>query len=116
MRRILHIFVVTVVALLSVGEAYHYHPEGGARWHFAAVPFAPSPTDASGADGNTPIGSPTACPLHFWASVFSTLAILLALLLLPPAPATRLHRSTLLSPPSRSWLAPVIRGPPLVLA
>ena len=115
-RRILHIILIAVVAFLSVGEAYHFHPDGGSRWHFAAFPFAPSSTDASGSDGNTPIGSPNACPLHFWASVFSTLTILLALLLLPPAPAIRLHRSTPLSPPSWSGFALAIRGPPFILA
>jgi len=115
-RRILHIILIAVVAFLSVGEAYHFHPDGGSRWHFAAVPFTPSSTDASGSDGNSPIGSPNACPLHFWASVFSTLTILLALLLLPPAPAIRLHRSTPLSPLSWSGFALAIRGPPLILA
>ena len=112
-RRILHIILIAVVAFLSVGEAYHFHPDGGSRWHFAAFPFAPvSPAT----DGGTTDGSPTVCPLHFWASVFSTLTILLALLLLPPAPAIRLHRSTPLSPLSWSGFALAIRGPPLILA
>jgi len=117
MRRFLHIFVVAVVALLSIGEAYHYHPEGGARWHFAAFPVGPSPEAPDGSDrkGETPSNGPTVCPLHFWASVFSTVTILLALLLVPPAPAIRLHQSTPLSPPSWRWLAPAIRGPPFIL-
>lgn len=117
MQRILHIFVITVVALLSVGEAYHYHPEGGAHWHFAAFPVGPSAEapDGSDTEGETPRNDPTVCPPHFWASVFSTLTILLALLLLPPSPTTRHHRSTPLSPPSRNGFALAIRGPPFIL-
>jgi hypothetical protein len=111
-RRILHIILIAVVALLSIGEAYHYHPDGGSRWHVAAFPSAPvSPAT----DGGTADGSPTVCPLHFWASVFSTVSLLIALLLLPPDPAIRLHQSTPLSPPSWRWLALVIRGPPFIL-
>lgn len=111
-RRILHIILIAVVALLSIGEAYHYHPDGGSRWHVASFPSAPvSPAT----DGGTADSGPTVCPLHFWASVFSTVTILLALLLLPPAPAIRLRRSTPLSPPSWSGFALAIRGPPLVL-
>jgi hypothetical protein len=113
MTRTLHILVVTLVAVLSVGEAYHFHPEGGARWHFAAVTFVPA---SPATDGGSTDGNPNACPLHFWASVFSTVTILLALLLIPPAPAIRLHQSTPLSPPSWRWLAPAVRGPPLIFA
>jgi hypothetical protein len=118
MRRIPHIFVITVVAVLSVGEAYHFHPDGGAHWHFVAFPVGPSPVapDGSHREGETPSNGPTVCPLHFWASVFSTLTILLALLLLAPNPAVRLHQFIPLNPPSWSGFALAIRGPPLVLA
>jgi hypothetical protein len=116
-RRTLPILLIVVVAILSLGEAYHFHPEGGARWH-VAFPFAtPSPTtDTHGSDRNTPATGPTACPLHFWASVLSTVALLLVLLLLPPTSATTLHQAASSRAPSWSGLALSIRGPPTILS
>jgi hypothetical protein len=117
-RRALHISLIAALALLSVAEAYHVHPDGGARWHFVAVPLTPSSSipDAPDSDGQHPANDRTACPLHLWASLFSTVSLLFAVLLLPPTAATALHQAASSHSPSWSRLALSIRAPPLVLA
>ncbi|MFQ5881759.1 MAG: hypothetical protein ACE5I9_04720 [Candidatus Methylomirabilales bacterium] len=117
-RRSLYIILIAVVVLLSIGEAYHYHPDGGERWHFASFPFASrsSVPDSSTSDGKATANSPTACPLHFWSSLLSTISILLPSLLLPPAIETNLYERTPHSIPSWTEISLPIRAPPTILS
>lgn len=111
-RRSLHIILIAVVVLLSIGQAYHYHPDGGERWHLVAFPFAPSSTDVPDSDSPTPSNSRDTCLLHFWSSLVSTISILLLSLLLPPARQTNLYERTPDSIPSWTGFPLSIRGPP----
>lgn len=114
-RRGLHLLLSLLVGLLTIGEAYHYHPDGGERWQFVAIPPIPSPSaeEASGTNGNDPPAGGAACPLDLWASLLSTTIILLALLLLPPARGTRVADRAGARIASRTALLVSTRAPPL---
>lgn len=118
-RRSLHIILVGALVLLSIGEAYHYHPGGGQDWRFVAVPIAASSstTDAPDAD-NHAAGSHSShsCLLHFWSSLLSTTSISLSFVLVPPTTETTLREGTLRAAGSWTELPPSIRGPPTILS
>ena len=114
-RRSLHIVLIAVVALLSIGQAYHYHPDGGNRWTVVAFPFTPSTADGADSDSRTTSNGLDTCLLHFWSSLFSTISIMLLSLLLPPVRKTYRYDW---APQTRSaWTGfPLsIRGPPPIL-
>lgn len=115
-RRSLCIVLIVVVALLSIGQAYHYHPHGGNGWTVVAFPFTPSTADASDSDGHTTSSSLHTCLLHFWSFLFSTMSILLFSLLLPPVRKTNLSdwAPQILSAWTRFPFS--IRGPPPILS
>jgi hypothetical protein len=115
-RRSLHIILIAVVVLLSIGQAYHYHPDGGERWHLVAFPFAPSSTDVPDSDSPTPSNSRDTCLLHFWSSLFSTISILLLSLLLPPVRKTNLYDWAPQTISAWTGFSLSIRGPPPILS
>jgi hypothetical protein len=110
-RRTLHI-------LLSVVEAYHYHPDGGAWWQFVGSPFAASSsTDATDSHSHATQNNPAhTCLLHFWSSLLSASSISLPVVLAPPARATRLFGRTPIVTASGTTLFLSIRGPPAILS
>lgn len=117
-RRTLHIPLIVAIALLSVGEAYHYHPDGGAWWQFVGSPFAASSsTGATDADTHATQNNPAhTCLLHFWSSLLSTTSISLPVVLAPPARANRLSDHTSHATASGTTLPLSIRGPPAILS
>jgi hypothetical protein len=116
-RRSLHIVLIFAMALLSIGEAYHYHPDGGAWWQFVGSPFAASsPTDAADSGDHGTAHSSRTCLLHFWSSLLSGTSISLPVVLAPPASATRLPQSTVDHAAFWTTLPLSIRGPPSILS
>jgi hypothetical protein len=115
-RRSLHIVLIAVVALLSIGHAYHYHPDGGNRWTVVAFPFTPSTADGADSDDHTTSNSLHTCLLHFWSSLFSTISILLLSLLLPPVRKTNLSDWAPQTLSAWTGFALSIRGPPPILS
>ncbi|MFQ5839368.1 MAG: hypothetical protein ACE5HK_01440 [Candidatus Methylomirabilales bacterium] len=117
-RRGLNILLIALVGLLSIGEAYHSHPDGGEGWYLVAFPSAPSSstTDSSDSDGQTSAKPPTTCPLHFWSSLLAATSLLPSFLLLPPATGTNPYERTPHS--NLSWTGPPlsIRAPPTTLS
>ncbi len=116
-RRSLHVVLIAAILLLSIGEAYHYHPDGGEGWRFVASPFRnPSSTDATDAGDHGTAHSSRTCLLHFWSSLLSTSSITLPVVLVPPARATRLFGRTPVATASGTTLPLSIRGPPAILS
>lgn len=117
-RRTLAIFLSSVVVALSLAEAYHYHPHGGARWDLVPFPSVPSipDTDAPPAEGQGRPERQTPCPLHFWSSHLSTVSILLPFVLLPPAVETALGQQIPQGLSSRTGFSRSIRDPPIILS
>ncbi|MFQ5658136.1 MAG: hypothetical protein ACE5G5_11385 [Candidatus Methylomirabilales bacterium] len=117
-RRTLSTLLIGVVMLLSLGEAYHYHPDEGERWQLVAFPFAPSSsaTDTSDSDSKTTSNTPTTCLLHFWSSLLSATSFIFPFALVPPASQTNLCQRTPHSTPSWTGLLLSIRGPPSILS
>lgn len=115
-RRTLPIVLIVVVALLSIGQAYHYHPNGDNRWQVVALPFAPSTTDASDSDSRTTSNGLDTCLLHFWSSLFSTISILLLSLLLPPVRKTYRYHWAPQTLSAWTGFPLSIRGPPPILS
>lgn len=116
-RRSLHIALIVAIALLSIGEAYHYHPDGGAWWQFVGSPFAASSsTDATDSGDHGTARDSRTCLLHFWSSLLSTSSISLPVVLAPPARATRLSDHTSHVTASGTTLSLSIRGPPAILS
>lgn len=118
MRRTLHIILIGVVTLLSIGEAYHYHPDGGKSWNLVALPFTPSSstTDSSDSNGNTPAKSPHDCLLHFWSSLLSASSIVVTFILAPPVRATALFEHTSYSLSSHKGFRLSARAPPTIFS
>ncbi len=117
-RRGFHIILIAVLALLSIGEAYHYHPDGGKRWQFVAFPFTASlpTTNTSDPNGHSASSSLDTCLLHFWSSLLSTISILLLSLLLPPVRKSSRYERTPNSIPAWIGLSVSTRGPPPILS
>jgi hypothetical protein len=117
-RRSLHIALIVAIALLSIGEAYHYHPDGGAWWQFVGSPFAASSsTDATDAHSHATQNNPAhTCLLHFWSSLLSGTSISLPVVLAPPVRATRLPQRTVDHAAFWTTLSLSIRGPPAILS
>jgi len=111
-RRSVPIVLTAAIVLLSIGQAFHYHPDGGKQWHLAAFPFSPASTDVPDGGTPTPGPGPDTCLLHFWSFLFSTMSILLLALLLPPARKTILIEPTLSSRSAWTELSVSIRAPP----
>lgn len=114
-RRILHILLVLLLGWLTIGEAYHYHPDGGERWQFVSIPpvSSPSAAETHEAEGNDSPGGRSPCPLDFWASLLSTTILLVALLLLSPAPGATFTDRPTERRVSRTPLLLSARAPPL---
>ena len=115
-RRSVPIVLTAAIALLSIGQAYHYHPDGGKHWYLVALPSAPASADTPDRGAPTPAHGSETCLLHFWSFLFSTISILLLALLLPPARKTILSEPALYSHPAWTGLSLSIRGPPAILA
>jgi hypothetical protein len=114
-RRSLHIVLIAAIGLLSIGQAYHYHPDGGKHWHLVAFPFDPSTADVPQPDSSAPSHSRDTCLLHFWSSLFSTVSFLLLSRLLPPERRTTLSDWAPQTISAWTGFPLSIRGPPPVL-
>ena len=116
-RRSFHVILIGVVMLLSIGEAYHYHPDGGKSWSFVALPFtsSSSTTDSSDSEGQAASSGSHDCVLHFWSSLLSTSSIVVAFVLAPPVRVTALYEHTSICIPSREQLTFSARAPPTIL-
>lgn len=114
-RRTVPIVLTAAIVLLSIGQAYHYHPDGGKHWYLVALPSAPASADTPDRDAPTPAHGSETCLLHFWSFLFSTMSFLLPVLFLPAARKTILTEPTLDGHQAWTGFYRSIRGPPAIL-